>query len=114
MNRREFLAASAAAIAMPAFSAQAPRKHWTWMRGVTSPLQAWRRRLPQIKASGIDAVLISGTPDFYRAAVPAARDEGLELHAWLFTMMRGENTSTHPDWYAVSRSGVSTASKPPY
>jgi uncharacterized lipoprotein YddW (UPF0748 family) len=29
-------------------------------------------------------------------------------------MMRGEHTSTHPEWYAVSRSGASTATKPPY
>ena len=42
------------------------------------------------------------------------RQEGLELHAWMFTMMRGENVTAHPEWYAVSRSGVSTAVKPPY
>ena len=29
-------------------------------------------------------------------------------------MMRGENVKAHPEWYAVSRSGVSTATKPPY
>ena len=115
MHRREFLATSVAAIgAVSAFQSAPPMKYWTWMRGQTSPLDAWRRRLPQVKAAGIDAVLISGSPDFYRAAVPAARDEGLELHAWMFTMMRAENAARHPDWYAVSRSGLSTATTPPY
>jgi uncharacterized lipoprotein YddW (UPF0748 family) len=84
------------------------------MRGSTTPLDTWRRKLASLRAAGIDAVLISGTREFFRAHVPVAHDEGLELHAWLFTMMRGEHTAAHPDWYAVSRSGVSTALKPPY
>jgi uncharacterized lipoprotein YddW (UPF0748 family) len=92
----------------------APLKHWAWMRGRTSPLDDWRRRLAVLKAGGIDAILISGSADFYRTAVPAAAAEGLELHAWIFTMMRGDHVAAHPEWYAVSRSGPSTAVKPPY
>jgi uncharacterized lipoprotein YddW (UPF0748 family) len=89
-------------------------KNWAWMRGEVKAMDDWRRKLAEMRAAGIDAILIGGGADFYRKAVPVARDEGLELHAWIFTMMRGENVKTHPEWYAVSRDGVSTAEKPPY
>jgi uncharacterized lipoprotein YddW (UPF0748 family) len=100
--------------AAAAQGARAPLKYWAWMRGSVTPIDAWRRKLASMRAAGIDAVLISGSAEFYRTAVPAAAQEGIELHAWLFTMMRGENTQVHPEWYAVSRNGVSTAEKPPY
>jgi uncharacterized lipoprotein YddW (UPF0748 family) len=120
VDRRQFLGSLGVGVAAVGAGAwtfgppQAQRKNWAWMRGATTPVDAWRRRLATARAAGIDAVLISGSADFYRTAVPVAKSEGLELHAWLFTMMRGENTSTHPEWYAVSRSGNSTAVKPPY
>ena len=130
MDRRQFLAAlgaGAAALRAQAFAlpgeesaAQAPAvtKNWTWLRGDSvgrgfSP-DTWRRSLARMKSFGIDAVLVGGTPEFYRRAVPVAAAEGLELHAWMFTLMRGEHVALHPEWYAVSRRGVSTAVKPPY
>ncbi len=124
MDRREFLATVSTALAMlgtraPAANTAGPRaasgkKHWAWMRGAVGPLDDWRRKLAEMRAAGINAVLIGGTADFYRAHVPAAREEGVELHAWIFTLMRGEPVKTHPDWYAISRDGISTADKPPY
>jgi uncharacterized lipoprotein YddW (UPF0748 family) len=97
---------------------QAPRarktKHWAWMRGGFKSLDDWRRKLAEMRAAGIEAVLIGGDRDFYGSHIPAAREEGVEVHAWILTMMRGEHVKTHPDWYAVSRKGVSTADKPPY
>jgi hypothetical protein len=127
INRRQFIGAvgtGAAALGagalgfrsspLAARQAAGPIKHWAWMRGETDPLDDWKRKLASMKASGIDAILISGNAEFYRRVVPAANDEGLELHAWQFTMMRGGNTDAHPEWYAVSRSGKSTATDPPY
>ncbi len=132
MKRRKFLRTlgAGAAVALgsramgltpPRLFAQgatpAPKKwshHFAWMRGATTPVADWQRKLAMMRAAGIDAVLISGDADFYRTNVPIAANEGIELHAWMFTMMRPENTATHPEWYAVSRNGVSTAVKPPY
>ena len=116
MNRRDFLGTLAAGLALPHLhqSPARPRKHWAWMRGEVKDLDAWRRMLASLKRTGFDAILIGGNASFYRKHVPVAREEGLELHAWMFTMMRGEHVAAHPEWYAVSRSGVSTAKKPPY
>ncbi|MEZ5318816.1 MAG: hypothetical protein R2752_15560 [Vicinamibacterales bacterium] len=118
MDRRRFLETLALAAGGLAQARGVPRPstltHWTWMRGPTRPMDAWRRRLARLKAAGFDAVLISGSREFFREAVPAAADEGLALHAWFFTMMRGERVRDHADWYAVSRSGKSTAFDPPY
>jgi uncharacterized lipoprotein YddW (UPF0748 family) len=127
MNRRDFLVGAGRGAAVLGGDAMAgafstllsragggPRKHWAWLRGEVKSLDDWRRSLARMKAAGIDAILIGGNAEFYRRAVPAAAAEGLELHAWIFTMMRGEHLKTHPDWYAVSRAGVSTAVNPPY
>jgi len=118
VNRRHFLSALAAALALPAVLSagqhKSARRNWAWLRGDTTDTEAWKRSLAALKAAGFDAVLIGGDAAFYRTHVPIAREAGLELHAWMFTMMRAENVTTHPEWYAVSRSGVSTAVKPPY
>jgi len=118
VNRRDFLATLGAGLVVPLeLSLQpktAPRKNWAWMRGEIKDLDAWRRLLASLKASSFDAILIGGSPEFYLRQVPIARNEGLELHAWMFTMMRGENVKAHPEWYAINRRGESTAVKPPY
>lgn len=45
-----------------------------------------------------------------------AKNAGLETHRWMWTMNRGEKDllENHPEMYAVSRSGKSCASEPPY
>ena len=88
-------------------------KNWAWMRGERDSLDAWKRQFAKMRAAGIDAVLLQKEGDALRRLVPAARTEGVEVHAWVPTMMRGEMTEEHPDWYAVNRKGVSTAEEPP-
>ncbi len=94
--------------------ASARRKHWAWERGTYRSIDEWRSLLATMRAAGIEAVLAGGTEEFYREYAPAAKAEGLEVHAWIPTLMRGEHVKAHPDWYAVSRAGVSAAVKPPY
>ncbi len=126
MNRRYFLHTLGAGITLSSHAesrnlltleARQPRpalKNWAWMRSGVRSMEDWRRKLAELRTAGIGAILISGDADFYRTAIPVARQEGLEVHAWIFTMMRGEMVKTHPEWYAVSRAGASTADKPPY
>jgi uncharacterized lipoprotein YddW (UPF0748 family) len=114
MDRRQFLSVIGAAAAQQALGRRAALKNWAWMRGQVRSWDDWRSLLASMRAAGIDAILIGGGADFYAKAVPVALQAGLELHAWIFTMMRGEHVKTHPEWYAVNRKGVSTADKPPY
>ena len=117
VNRREFIGTLGAALIVPpdfSVQPQASAKNWAWMRPEVKDIDAWRRTLGTLKRTGFDAILIGGNADFYRKHVPLAREEGLELHAWQFIMMRGENVKAHPDWYAVSGTGISTAIRPPY
>jgi uncharacterized lipoprotein YddW (UPF0748 family) len=89
-------------------------KNWVWMEGDLGSDDAWKRKFAEIRGAGIDAVLLRREPEFLRKIIPVAKQEGLEVHAWIFTLMRAGMEQEHPDWYAVNRNGESTASKPPY
>lgn len=127
MNRKQFLkllAAGAAGLSHRTVSEfglgntrvmPEPRKHWAWVRGDFSSMEPWKPEFAQWRAAGIDALLPNvGTPEVLERIVPVAADEGLEVHAWIITMMRGGMEAEHPEWYAVNRNGVSTADNPPY
>jgi len=124
MTRRELLQRLGAGLAALALGCRsestAPRrlKHWAWMGTSVGSDDDARRTFARLKSSGIDALLLHENreegPAFYERLIPLAQAEGIELHAWIPTMMRAELLETHPDWYAVNREGVSTAEKPPY
>ncbi|SHK28637.1 hypothetical protein [Rhodothermus profundi] len=123
MTRKEFLRLTGLGLAAfvtgcrPSPSASR-RKHWAWMGANVGSEEAARRTFARLRASGIDALLLHENraegPAFYERLIPLAQAEGLELHAWIPTMMRAELLEDHPDWYAVNREGVSTAQQPPY
>lgn len=94
-------------------SARAAR-HWTWTRiKPDESLPDWQRRCAEIRAAGITDVVLGGaTAEVCRIAAA----EGLQTHAWWWTMCRNDQElmATHPEWYAVSRDGRATADDPPY
>lgn len=89
-------------------------KNWIWtdVDGRSTPDQQ-KRRFESYRESGIRAVLFSGVDERVFAL---AKEQGLETHAWTWTLCRGDRNllEQHPDWYGVSRLGDSTATKPPY
>lgn len=107
-------------------------KNWTW---VTTDLRAtdddWRRRFAKWRESGIDAILpevFNSRSAFYRSGhlpvadewlerlLPLAKAEGLEAHAWIWTMPCNieEVHREHPDWFVVNRREESCWEKPAY
>ena len=92
----------------------APLKNWIWT-GLEerSTRDEQQRRLESYRESGIQAVLFSGVNEQVFAM---AKEQGLETHAWTWTLCRGDRDllEQHPDWYVVSRLGDSAATKPPY
>ncbi len=107
-------------------------KNWLWMhpwRRISD--EEYKKRLEKIKLSGIDAIL----PNVYGSwealyesqhlsvhsprlekLLPIAKSVGLEVHAWMWTMIcnNGEIIKEHPDWFAVNGNGESTIEKPAY
>ncbi len=107
---------STSASSTPPPSPERALKHWAWMgegnEGWT--LDEWKQQLGQMRAAGISAVLFHEGIKILNELVPAARQEGLEVHLWNVTMMEGGMEDEHPEWYAVNRKGESAAVKPAY
>jgi uncharacterized lipoprotein YddW (UPF0748 family) len=94
-------------------------KFWTWITANEKRTnQSYTEEFKKYSNSGFDAVLINtGTnADLLRRITPLAKNEGLEVHAWMFTVNRpGDKVAEqHPEWYAVSRDGKSCYDNPPY
>lgn len=107
-------------------------KYWLWMHPNQSMSDAaWQKRFAQIRAAGIEALLFlayGGIQAFYPSKhlpvaqtvleqiLPLARKEGLQIHAWIYTLMCNQHTirASHPDWFVVNRKGESCLEKPPY
>lgn len=95
-------------------AAPAPLKNWIWTGlEARSTRDQQLRRFENYRAAGIQAVLFSGVD---AQVFALAKEQGLETHAWTWTLCRGDRDllERHPDWYGVSRQGDSTATKPPY
>lgn len=76
----------------------------------------WAELLDRLADAGGTMVLpnVGVGLDAIRALIPRAADRGIGVHAWKPVMMNGSMAAENPEWYAVSRDGVSTAVDPPY
>ena len=93
--------------------------YWTWITAQKGKSdQDYRTEFRKYKESGIDAVLIDtgADPEVLAPLAELASDEGLEVHAWMFTMNRPGDpvAQQHPEWYVVSREGKSNYDTRPY
>lgn len=96
-----------------------PFKYWAWYTAEINVADSvHKKQFKKYADSGIDAVLIDTKADagYLSKITPLALAEGLEVHAWMFTMNRPNDTIAlkHPDWYMVSRSGKSCFDDRPY
>ena len=94
-------------------------KFWTWITADASRTEAsYKEEFAKYKENGFDAVLINteADPKLLERLAPLAIDQGLEVHAWMFTINRPNDhvAREHPEWYAVSREGKSCYDHPPY
>lgn len=94
-------------------------KFWVWTSANKDKADsAYVSEFKKYAQNGIDAVLINtGTdPELLERLVPIAREQDLEVHAWIMAMNRpGDSIALqHPDWYTVSREGKSTFDTRPY
>lgn len=123
-NRRNFLklaAGSVAALSLKPSSllAEAPATsfnfdYWFWVRPhEKDSVAVLKARYKSWKEAGVVGLLFENYSEKHFAA---AKEQGLQTHRWMWTMNRGEKEllSSHPEWYAVSRSGKSCATAPAY
>jgi len=123
LERRQFLkiaacGAAGAALGLPRLApgraADLAECHWAWTRPPADADEAaLRTHFASFAAAGVSRLIL---PPPSAGAARAARAEGLELHAWWWTLCRGDADllRDHPDWYVVSREGKSSADHPPY
>lgn len=92
-------------------------KCYAWMSG---PGKATDTELKvyfdDLKGKGLDGLMYSAghNPEIYQRVGKIAKEAGLEFHAWIPTMIQGENPKLDSAWYAVNGLGESAFSKPAY
>ncbi len=139
MKRRNFLKTVAAGLVLsnlPDISCMRredhPIKNWTWFRPMANfSIEDYQRFFSKMKVAGIDAII----PEIYNSyearyqsahlpveepwletILPLAKAEGLEVHAWLWSMICNIRSvgEQHPDWFGVNGRGESALIKPAY
>jgi uncharacterized lipoprotein YddW (UPF0748 family) len=134
LTKREFLkTCGLAMLAAPFAGLQTrARKNYVWLRpNLRKSVDDLKRDFALMKASGLTGVVAevyAGRTALYGShrfpvqaewleqALPLAKAEDLELHAWMWTMVcLQENViRDHPDWYNVNAKGESAHDKPAY
>ena len=106
--------------------------NWIWMRpNLKQSDDEWKATFERIKSAGIDAIL----PEVYSSnhtlfdhptlpvkerwlerIIPMAHEAGLEVHAWMWTMILNnpDLIEKHPDWFSVNRNGKPAHTNPAY
>jgi uncharacterized lipoprotein YddW (UPF0748 family) len=109
-----------------------PKKNWVWITlERDQPPDGWKRDFARMREAGIGAILpevYNGRHAYFASRrlpvkterlemmLPLARAEGLEVHAWMWSMpcLIDDVVKKHPDWYNVNAKGESAADKPAY
>ena len=94
-------------------------KIWTWITAdFKRDVDSYKIEFKKYAENGIDALLINTHTncDLLKRLAPLAIDLGLEVHSWIWTMNRANDSIAfkNPSWYAVNRLGESCFDKRPY
>ncbi len=89
--------------------------NWAWMNGyLRTPGNRWKELFDKMLGAKINGLLVDGSNELYEKIGPLCEQAGIQLHAWRWTINRGQYINEHPDWYAVNRQGQSVVDNPPY
>ena len=138
MTKREFLKLAGLSLLgrsftpPPVLPASPPPKNFLWLRpDLKQSPDDLRRTFARWRTAGfhgVNAEIYNGSnalfqsrrlpvkADWLGTAIPIAKAEGLELHAWMWSMpcLIPEIMTAHPDWYNVNAKGESAVDKPAY
>jgi uncharacterized lipoprotein YddW (UPF0748 family) len=89
--------------------------NWAWLSGSDdTPDDHWKALFDKMLSGNINGLLLEGSNTLYARLGPLSQKAGIQLHAWRWTINRGQYMEEHPEWYTVSREGLSVIEKPPY
>lgn len=109
-----------------------PTRNWSWVTTNSErSADEWKRLFATMRSSQVTAILpeifngrfayfastrLPVKTDWLGKLLPLAKSEGLEVHAWMWSMpcLVPEILSKHPDWYNVNALGENAATKPAY
>jgi hypothetical protein len=127
MKRVGYLGVVAASLALCVVSGSCSKKKavekeeypmfWTWLDYKPASFDSICRLMQE---AGIDGLMLNAaTPDELREAIPVARQYGIEVYAWLWTLNldhadREVIPEAHPEWLSVNRLGWSLADSMAY
>ncbi len=86
-------------------------KYWVWMGGSQKTIGEWEQVLRNLDDTGIKGFLFGGGVDQLNIVIPLARQYDIDVHAWFWTMNRGD---AKPEWLSVNRLGNSLADEKAY
>ena len=114
---RSFLLVLATAIFMMGCKEQNKIPVYAWTSGPGDATdQELLEKFKDFKEKGIDGLMYNGghDPETYRRVGKLVKKAGMEFHAWIPTMVQGENPKLKKEWYAVNGLGESAFEKPAY
>jgi uncharacterized lipoprotein YddW (UPF0748 family) len=85
---------------------------WVWMGANKSwSNKKWDSTFIKLKSVGITGILISSDKEVLTRVIPIANKYNIQVHAWFWTMNRGE---AKPNWLSVNQKGESLSDKKAY
>ena len=86
-------------------------KFWVWMGGKQKTVGEWEQVFRKLDDTGIKGFLFGGGVDQLKQIIPLANQYDIDVHAWFWTMNRGD---AKPEWLSVNQLGLSLADEKAY
>jgi len=85
---------------------------WVWMHAdAKRTIPEWELDIKKLKDSGFKGILMGANSEVLKTTIPIAKKYGLEVHAWMWTMNRGDADTS---WLSVNQLGNSLAQHKAY
>ena len=89
-----------------------PPELWGWVHAdAKKSVLEWELDFKKLNEAGFKGILIGANPEVLKTTIPIAKYYGLEVHAWMWTMNRGDADSS---WLSVNQLGNSLAKQKAY
>ena len=86
--------------------------YWIWMHAYSNwDLNKWKLAFERLNKAQIKGILVSANAEVLNKIIPLAGFYDIQVHAWMWTMNRGD---AKPEWLSVNALGKSLAEEKAY